>query len=862
MGVGVGLAVCVPLVGLLLCCCRICGRCGGSKVQHNRTSCFNFQRKTLTASLVTISCFVLLGVTVVVVSNERLGYAVGAAQRSIHNNVRDLDTFLANTKMQLRFLVTNSFEKTSEAIHNDLDDIDYLLGRPLQKQLAAEAQIEVALDSLLDISSSIRNIASRMRTLEASRLQAAARAEELRGRLLELAGDIQRFVARCTFEDAQLCSTIDPQGLELSARFDSFSFSEQLRLLSEVERQNLTQTARHARLEFENIPSYVEAMTRTTREEVKRAVLQFRGALYTRVRGLDDVAFDLELRTRDLTWRLDRAAAALHEHEHLRWYTGLAISVSLGLVWVLLTVGICCGCSAHASHQAPTERSCVSNSAGQMLISSVFFMILVSGVLWYVVVAVFVVGAHAHAFICHPLYDEPQFPTLTHLMDQSGMIYPDGPVLTNLLHPGRDVHLSMGQVLSLCKKGKTAYEVFELQHFFDLEAETDYRNKMDLRGTLGRLQVNLSEVELLSPEAEDHLNDFLKSIRIDLSPYRREMEKPLVEKNLPALVEQMQNVAGQLRSVSASAELFKMVSRTRTLISNTLYPLEKRKEDVTYQVATLDMEAMPLQRQINQSAGHLRTIQYFIHNHGSSLAAAKARGYVERILGYVRQYSSHVRNAAYQSVAPCTPVWNLYDSGRGVTCNGIIEPLNALWLATSWCLLLFLPGICMSLGLARFYLRMDYDDDTLPLHTNGSPQGSSTSLHQTASGPTWGSKHVSSSSHNRHYPSHQHNGGRLKKRRKTAAEHRDIREVVAVAQLSAWRDAWRAGASFITLDLVARHIQQPVEWVKNHWNDVLPAAGVGDEPDYQVPGLDYECSRDSGRCCHSPCIHDDDSCCS
>lgn len=78
-------------------------------------------------------------------------------------------------------------------------------------------------------------------------------------------------------------------------------------------------------------------------------------------------------------------------------------------------------------------------------------------------------------------------------------------------------------MVSLCKEGKTAYEVFELQHFFDLEAETDYRNKMDLRGTLGRLQVNLSEVELLSPEAEAHLNDFLRSIRIDLAPYRQEV---------------------------------------------------------------------------------------------------------------------------------------------------------------------------------------------------------------------------------------------------------------------------------------------------------------------------------------------------
>lgn len=41
--------------------------------------------------------------------------------------------------------------------------------------------------------------------------------------MLELAGDIQRFVARCPIEDVQLCSTLDSQGLELSARFDSVS---------------------------------------------------------------------------------------------------------------------------------------------------------------------------------------------------------------------------------------------------------------------------------------------------------------------------------------------------------------------------------------------------------------------------------------------------------------------------------------------------------------------------------------------------------------------------------------------------------------------------------------------------------------
>ncbi|XP_071543470.1 prominin-1-A isoform X2 [Panulirus ornatus] len=760
MCVGITLAVGVPLLGLVVCCCRLCGRCGSSKTQHHHDSCFQCQRRTLTVSLAAASFAVLLGVTVVVVCNERLAGAVGEARHSIQNNVRDLDTFLANTKMQLRHLLTNSLEQTVEAIYNDLDDIEYLLGRPLQRELAAEAQIEVALDSLVHISSGLRNIAGRMRSLEDSRTQAAARAEELGSRLSELATDLQRFVSRCSPEDADLCSSLDHRGLQLGVRFDSFSFTKQLQLLSTVEHDNLTETARRARLEYENIPSYVEVMTRQTRDEVKHEVRGFRGTLYSKVRGLDDMAFDLEVRTRDLTWHVDQTASSLLAHEHYRWYTGLGISLSLGFVWVLMTMGVCCGCCAHSEDQAPTERSCMSNSAGQTLISSVFFMFVVSGMLWTLVVAVFVVGAHAHAFICHPLYEEPTFPTLTRLLDHSGVVFKEGPMLTNILHPGQDVHLSIGHVLSQCKEGETAYVVFQLRHYFDVEREVDHRTTLDLRDTLGRLRVNLSQVEFLSQEAEVHLDDFLRSIKIDLGPYRTEMEKPLVQKNLPALVEQMQNVAGQLRSVSSAAELFKMVARTRTLITNILYPLEKRKEDVTYQVATLDMEAMPLQRQINQSIGHLRTIQYFIHNHGSSLAASKARGFVERILGYTRQYADHVRNSALHHVAPCTPVWNMFDSARGITCNGIIEPVNALWLATSWCLLLFLPSICVSLGLSRFYLRMDYDDDTLPLNNNGSLPGSTTNIQSSStSAAIWSAKHSGSGAGHRHsYPSHQQNG--------------------------------------------------------------------------------------------------------
>lgn len=85
---------------------------------------------------------------------------------------------------------------------------------------------------------------------------------------------------------------------------------------------------------------------------MKRAVRTFRAHVYSRVRGLDDVAFDLEVRTRDITWRVDEAAAMLQKHETFRWYTGLGKSTgaarpfSLTLPWQLQH-SLLFSCSGH-----------------------------------------------------------------------------------------------------------------------------------------------------------------------------------------------------------------------------------------------------------------------------------------------------------------------------------------------------------------------------------------------------------------------------------------------------------------------------------------------------------------------------------
>lgn len=73
-----------------------------------------------------------------------------------------------------------------------------------------------------------------------------------------------------------------------------------------------------------------------------------------------------------------------------------------------------------------------------------------------------------------------------------------------------------------------------------------------------------------------------------------------------------------------------------------------------------------------------------------------------------------------------------------------------------------------------------------------------------------------------------------------------------MAQVAAWRDAWRAGASFVTLELVAHHVQRPLEWVREHWDDdPRTAIAVGNAAlvEYAEPPDERKCSIALSDCC-------------
>ncbi|KAJ9585971.1 hypothetical protein L9F63_020385, partial [Diploptera punctata] len=471
---------------------------------------------------------------------------------------------------------------------------------------------------------------------------------------------------------------------------------------------NLSLVIQQARGEFQYIPLRVEKDTRDARNGVKRQLSRQKEVLDSSIWALDVV-------TRDLTYKIENARSqalqivqGVSTIEQWRWFTGLGSALAVLLLWILLLSGITCGCCGSEERAAPT------------LLTSVVLMCLFSIILWAVALCALLVGGHGEVFVCRPLYDEPGYDALTRLVDRPGVLFQrGGGFFSNLLYGNSTMDVPLRDVLQKCQENGSTYSAFKLKQVFDVDVATNHRQWDMVHSELSRVKVNLSNMVLLTPELQHHLQELLW--KRCPPPTRIQMTGQVTGKDLTSFADQMTSVANQITDWATLNRLENIISTTRNIMASHIQPLEQHKEDLVYQLTALEMQLAPLQRQVNQSLSHFKTIQYYINNQGENIASQKSQGYVSRLIGYMDQYRVHVLNKTQHQVAPCRPVWNLYHAMRLLLCRHIMDPLNGFWFATVLCLLLFLAATPPCLKLMDHYKYLKHNSSLLRSRSSESP---------------------------------------------------------------------------------------------------------------------------------------------
>ncbi|KAJ1526122.1 hypothetical protein ONE63_009285 [Megalurothrips usitatus] len=617
-------------------------------------------------------------------TNQQVSVAVASAPVVVQAALADVDVFVRNARLQIDSLIGGTFRQAVAACRQDLSDVDLLLGRPLQRELAAETGLDVALDALLDVASACQAVSGKVQQLMDTAAEAKENALQVSERLLELKGHVESLKRTCPRQERPLCDTLHTAGLHVTLNVGPVLSDGRLSDLQSLGSRNFSALAERARAEFQSVPELVAQHTAQARHGVVEALDERLRGMAQLLRPLDGISSRLSL---DLAAARARAAELTElagRADSWRWSVGVGASLLVLLPAVLLAGAAACLCCG------PAER------AGAPLLSSVVLAGMVSAPLWAAALGVLLLAGHADVFVCRPLEAGPDYASLSRALD------PD--TLSRLLYPNQSAPrppLAVRDVLRGCRYDGGAYAVLGLRSATDLEEATDPAGWTEVDEQLAQLQPSLQHLQLFTPELQSDLKALLDAAMANMTAHRLLVSGGVTAKDLSALADQMESVANQIGDVATASRVETLATRARRVLAAHVQPLALRKENLVYQLTTLEVELVPLQRQVNQSLSHLKTIQYFVDKQGAAMADQKAGQFRARILGYLQQARDHVLSGLRARVARCGPLWSSFHALSTLLCQHAMDPLNGMWASLTLSLLLLLATTVPALRLVR-----------------------------------------------------------------------------------------------------------------------------------------------------------------
>ncbi|KAH0956271.1 hypothetical protein HN011_005395 [Eciton burchellii] len=642
--------------------------------------------------LLGVLAFILGSCTVMmIVCNEAVAVGIGKLPVTMQIALQDLKDYQADTTSRLRRCLTRSLDVASEAILTDLDNIEELLGRPVQSELASETGLDVALDALFDLANATHELSSRAESLLEEGERAHKLGLELSRETDGIRRDLEGAVRACSGPDRSLCAIIDSSGIRLDLRIERLLRDDRLLRLRNTSRENLTEAGRHARGVYLHVPHHVARTTLDARNQIRREINAARARIVDQTRSVETNSFELSKQLDSARSIVDYVVSHVIAFERIRWIVCLAIVACTSLVFSLLLGALLCRCGSSKNKVRPT------------LLFGVLTSCLVSIALWIVLIVALGISSHTEMLICRPLYD-PDYRTMEAMLETRAFL-------------GRRLTVPLKELFEKCRNNEAAYPALRLENTMKLEHLTAHWTWPGLSRVMSNIKVDFKALQILTPNLRQHLQDLLYTCGLNLTAYRITIQGPILSRDLNMMSIQLDNISRQLQDRSIARKLQSIGIAMRDLTLRRVKPLMKLRDDLVYCLAILELQVQPLWRQVNQSISHLRTIQYYIDRKGDKIAQLKTKSYVDRLANYLDQWRVHVLSETSTGMSKCRPLWDVLDGLRHLLCAHILSPFDGFWFATLICAVVMIASTPTAHVLSLMYKKFDFAQDVTLLPT-------------------------------------------------------------------------------------------------------------------------------------------------
>ncbi|NWT42716.1 PRM1A protein, partial [Chroicocephalus maculipennis] len=352
----------------------------------------------------------------------------------------------------------------------------------------------------------------------------------------------------------------------------------------------------------------------------------------------------------------------------------------------------------------PTQRSCLSNAGGNFFMAGVGFSFIFSWLLMLLVLITFVLGGNTYTLLCESWRSQQLF----QLLDTPGLI--PGFNLSELLgQEGGTTNFS--EMYRQCQQDAALWQTLHLDQSVSLDELLNISQYTgEISTAFEKVNITLSPISLLSQDQGDLL--------LNASQAGQPPNFTLTLEQLDQTVTQgsLLDLAGELEELANKADAGvkdKLKADARSLREldkemQTKFPglLQSLKENIHSVQSGADL----LEEQTKTALDKANKTQEFLERETANIIKNETWAFLEELLDFFETYISWAKSRLTEDVARCKPIAQTLDNVEVITCDYILDSLNAFWFSLGWCTVFLLPSIILAVRLAKFYRRMDIAD--------------------------------------------------------------------------------------------------------------------------------------------------------
>lgn len=119
---------------------------------------------------------------------------------------------------------------------------------------------------------------------------------------------------------------------------------------------------------------------------------------------------------------------------------------------------------------------------------------------------------------------------------------------------------------------------------------------------------------------QSELHDLSYALTTNLSKHRTFFLGPVTKRDLNSFEDQLRTVSRRLSDRASVKRIEDLAYETEEIIADGVKPLEVIRDSILYKITALEILLAPLNKELNQTMSHLKTIQYYFDNQGNVIA--------------------------------------------------------------------------------------------------------------------------------------------------------------------------------------------------------------------------------------------------